>query len=162
MENIKIKHVEDKDFEWAIANRFNINLSELKVGEIVLWTFNKESIIQNIEDDYAFYMDEDTHMHERTANFILENIKDRNCVYIESILIDENYRGKGIGSKALELIKEKYKDNYIVLLASALDSKDKRAFMIEDKESIYGILKRLDCFYKKSGFKNKDSIYYIN
>lgn len=162
MNDVKIKKTDIIDFEWANANKFNINFDKSIVGEMILWTFNKESIIENIEDDYAYYMDEDTHMYERTANFILDNMKDKDCVYIESLFIYEKYRGKGIGTKALEFVKENYKDTYIVLLASALDIKDKIAFMTNDEGCVENILERLDTFYKRAGFKSKDNIYYID
>lgn len=160
--NINIKDIVTFDFEWAKLKKLCIKLNEDDIGEIFIWTFNKNSILENIEDDYAFYMDEYTHMNESTADFILDNINDKDCVYIESIIIDEKYRRQGIGTKALDFIKKNYKDKYIVLLASALDLKDKIAFMSEDKEKIDGVLGKLDSFYKKSGFKNKNSIYYIN
>lgn len=162
MNDIKIKNIGKIDFEWAVANKFSINLNESKVGEIILWEFNKDSIVNNIEDDYAFYMYEDTHMYETVANFILDTIGDKNCIYIESLLIDKKYRGNKIGTKALEILKEKYNDTYIVLMASALDKKDKIACISNDRERVDGLLKKLDYFYKNLGFKNKDNIYYIN
>lgn len=159
---IKIEAANEVDYWWAKAHICNVLFKETAVGEIIYWTFNKESILENIEEDYAFYMDEDTHMHENTANFILNTIDDRNCVYIESIFINEKYRNKGIGKKVIELMKEKYKESYIVLFASALDIKDKIAFINEKNEHMNNLLSKLDYFYKKLGFKNKDNIYYIN
>lgn len=160
-ENCKLKLANEYDLEWTIEKQFDIYNEEKSIGYIKVFLFSKKTIIENIEDDFAYYMDEDTHMKESVANFILDTIEDKECVYISDIYIEKDYRNKGIGTKAISILKEKYKDKYIVLFASALDSDDKTLFIKENQETIDKFLNKLDYFYKKQGFKNDKNIYYL-
>ena len=53
---------------------------------------------------------------------LIYNIIYQDIVYIYYFAIEEKYRGLGYGSEVLSLIKEKYKDKRIVLMAETLDS----------------------------------------
>jgi len=155
-----IKCIEN-DYEWAKSIKFSILKEDKGIGWTKIWCFNMESIKNNIAEDYAFYMDEDTHMREKTADFILTTIGNRDCIYIDEIFIDKKYRGHGIGTYAINTIKNMYKNNYIVLFASALDADDKNIFISGDTDKTKKFLKKLDRFYKKLDFKNNEAIYYF-
>lgn len=160
-EDCKLNMISEYDLEWALENTFDILINEISVGYIKVFLFSKKTILENIEDDFAYYMEEDTHMKESVANFILDTIEDKECVYISDIYIKKEYRNKGMGTIAMSNLKEKYKDKYIVLFASALDLDDKTLFIKENQETINKFLVKLDYFYKKQGFKNNQNIYYL-
>lgn len=150
----------ESDYEWAKLIEYHIVKENKVIGWVNVWSFNKESIIDNIEDDYAFYMDEDTHMREETAEFILNTIDDRDCIYIDEIFVNKDYRQNGVGTYTINAIKDMYKNNYIVLYASALDADDKNIFITGNADNAKSFLNKLDRFYKKLNFKNNGAIYY--
>ena len=161
-DEIHITKCIENDYEWAKSIKFSILKEDKAIGWTKIWCFNMESIKNNIAEDYAFYMDEDTHMREKTADFILNTIGNRDCIYIDEIFIDKKYRGHGIGTYTINTIKNMYKNNYIVLFASALDADDKNIFISGDTDKTKKFLKKLDRFYKKLDFKNNEAIYYFN
>ena len=157
-----MKKSREYDYEWANLIEYSILKEDIVIGWVNIWSFSKESITDNIGEDYAYYMDEDTHMREETAEFILNTIKDRNCIYIDEIFINKDYRGNGAGTYAINSIKDMYTNNYIVLYASALDADDKNIFISGDTDNANKFLNKLDRFYKKLNFKNNDAIYYLD
>ena len=62
--------------------------------------------------------------------------------YIHYLLVDQKYQGKGIGSKLLSMVKEKYKSYLYIVLIS------------ETEETIK--------FYKKNGFQTNKNCYAMN
>lgn len=152
----------EEDYEWAKRIELSILKENKVIGWTNIWSFNIESIKNNIAEDYTFYMDEDTHMREKTAEFILNTINNRDCIYIDEIFVNKEYRGDGVGTYAINTIKNMYKNNYIVLYASALDPDDKNIFINSDTDNAKKFLKKLDRFYKKLDFKNNGEIYYLD
>lgn len=76
----------------------------------------------------------------------LKLFKDRKVLYIESIVVDEKYRGKGIATKLFEKIED-------VAQKEKIDSIELEVFSF-NKEAIK--------FYEKLGFSVKTSRYELN
>lgn len=83
---------------------------------------------------------------EKTFVGLLYNIYFKDIVFIFYFAIDSNLRGKGYGTKVLELVKQKYKNHRIILNIEEINSKyDNNNQRIKRKK-----------FYEKNGFINSD------
>lgn len=77
---------------------------------------------------------------------MLYNIYYKDIVFILYLAIDDKLRGQGYGSKVLDLIKEKYSENRIILNIEQIDEN-----AVNNEQRI-----KRKKFYQKNGFKNLD------
>lgn len=77
---------------------------------------------------------------------MLYNVYYKDIVFVLYLAIDNKFRGKGYGSKVLNLIKEKYDKNRIILNIEEINEN-----ALNNKQRI----KRKE-FYNKNGFKSID------
>lgn len=68
-----------------------------------------EKIVQAIVNDQCFKIQ----VNEKAVGFVLFDYRFFDQGWIELIIIDEEYRGKGIGPKAMELICKESKTNKV-------------------------------------------------
>lgn len=159
---ITIKKIKEDNFEWALFTTANILLNEEVVGYVTYGCFNKESIYSEIYEDHAFYMDEDTHMREYTAQFILDNLNNKDCTYIDEIYINPEFRRKHIGSSVLNLLMNtNFPNNSFILRAGPLG--DDIGKCHSDKSYADSFKNSLYKFYTSLGFNNyNEDIFYKN
>lgn len=155
-----LKQTKECDIYWAKGFEYNIVVNNLIVGYIIIFNFSKESIFEEIGEDYAYYMDEDTHMKELTAQFILDNLSDKECVYIGEIFILDEFRGNGYGSMSLKCLQSMYPSCAFVLRVGPLGDDVTKCF--EDKNYFDIIKNKLNNFYTHLDFKHQDDIYFKN
>lgn len=75
---------------------------------------------------------------------LVYTIKSNKAVYVFFLAVDETQRGKGYGTKILEMIKNRHPDLPVMLMIEDTD--------ITDADNYKERLNRLE-FYKKNGFK---------
>ena len=157
---ITLNEQSTQNFEWTKYKEKVILLNNDLVGYISYWVFDKKSIYNEIYEDHAFYMDEDTHMKEETAQFILNRIGELPCIYIDEIYINKDNRGFGIGSSIINELELEYQNTSIVLRIGP--TREDIAKVMSDESYSKELSKKLDNFYKKLGFRNQDTIYFKN
>lgn len=155
-----LKQVNECDIYWAKGFNYNIVVNDTVVGYIKIFNFSKESIFEEIGEDYAYYMDEDTHMKEPTAQFILDNLSDKQCVYIDEIFILDEFRGRGYGSASIKNLQNIYPSCAFILRAGPLRNDVLKCF--EDEKYFDIIKNKLNNFYTQLDFKNQQNIYFKN
>ena len=102
--NINCKGIKiDTSCEWVIKVRESILLDDKEVGYIELFLFNKNSIDETIFEDYPYYISEDTGIYEFLCYFLYKTIKDKDILYVNELMINKEYRRKGIDSAVLNL-----------------------------------------------------------
>ncbi len=106
------------------------------------WT--KESSEKSVKSDLITGVGYIVEENKKIIGFILirKDILDKVCLFIENLIVDSDYQGKGVGTKLVKFIEEKYskKEGCIISLTT------------NKKSSAHN-------FYKRLGFKeNKENI----
>lgn len=155
--NVEIIADEEFDIEWATGNEYSIIISGEAIGRIRTLTFTKERINEWILDDFAFYMKESTSIEESICNLMYENMGDKTIVYIDELLLNKEYRKKGIGSIALQKLEDLNINCAFMLFASAIENIYE---FISNENYRNGFLDNLYKFYEKNGYKHHQSVFY--
>ena len=104
-----------------------------------------EHEMKHPEQLYALIEDKDVYYKEETDEYIMLYAEFPTFVFIDYLLINPETRGRGIGTKVLDQLKQKAK--MILLEVEPVDRED------ED------MVKRVN-FYRKNGFMKADRIQY--
>ena len=149
----------DESCEWVKKINNTILLGNKVVGYIDLFLFSKKDIDKYIYEDYPFYMSEDTKMQENLCYFLYKNMGNKEVIYINELMIDKEYRKRGIGKRVLSLLEQKYKEKIFILFAGEIEEPIK---FINDIEYQKNKLTELNIFYNKAGYRNHGQVYYKN
>jgi len=133
MENIRLRKATSKDR--AIVVDFDYRLDK---DEHIKFN-RKEKITKAIMDDECFMILADN----REVGFVIFDYRFFDQGWIELIIIDEEFRGKRIGSKVFDLICEQCKTNKIFTSTNSSNTRMKRALAKADF-TFAGELKGLD------------------
>ena len=124
----KIESCKDRDAEYIINRLVEYNLSQVSAEQEILF----DTLDKKITDDNG-----------KIIAGCVARIYCWNVAYIDTLWVDENYRGKGLGSKLLAEIEKTAKDKGCYLIH--LDTFDFQAKEFYEKHGykVFGILE--DC-----------------
>ena len=124
----KIESCKDRDAEYIINRLVEYNLSQVSAEQEILF----DTLVKKITDDNG-----------KIIAGCVARIYCWNVAYIDTLWVDENYRGKGLGSKLLAEIEKTAKDKGCYLIH--LDTFDFQAKEFYEKHGykVFGILE--DC-----------------
>jgi len=155
--NIEISVVAECDTDWLTYKQYFIIFSGSVVGYVKTFTFTKERIDGCMEEDYAFYMNEGSHIREDICNLMYEHMGDAKITYIDEFFLEEEYRGKGIGSIVLKEIENLNTNCAFMLLAGALE-KIHEFWKNEDYRN--ELTSKLLNFYENNGYNHHGTLFY--
>jgi len=151
MENIRLRKATSKDKVIVVDFDYRLDKDEhIK--------FNREEKIKKaIMDDECFIILADN----REVGFVIFDYRFFDQGWIELIIIDEEYRGKGIGGKVFDLICEQCKTNKVFTSTNSSNTRMQRALAKADF-SFAGEINGLDdgdpeLFYYKRLTKTKSN-----
>ncbi|SEJ82775.1 Acetyltransferase (GNAT) domain-containing protein [Cyclobacterium xiamenense] len=144
MENVRLRKATTKDKAIAVGFDYRLDKEEhIKLNR-------QEKITKAISNDECFLILAD----DREVGFVIFDYRFFDQGWIELIVIDEKYRGKGIGGKTFNLICEQCKSDKVFTSTNSSNTQMQRA--LEKAEfSFAGELKGLDegdpelFYYKK-------------
>jgi RimJ/RimL family protein N-acetyltransferase len=117
MENVRLKKATSKDRAIVVDFDYSFDREEhIKLNR-------KEKIAKAIMDDECLIVLADN----REVGFVIFDYRFFDHGWIELIIIDERYRGKGIGGKTLELICEQCKADKVFTSTNSSNTKMQRA-----------------------------------
>ena len=116
-ETISLRKATVKDKTLVVAFDYNLN----KVEHIELK--REEKITKAIADEQCFIIV----VHDRAVGFILFDYRFFDQGWIELIILEEKYRGIGIGTQALELICQQSKTNKVFTSTNSSNTKMQKA-----------------------------------
>ena len=122
MENIRLRKATTKDK--AIVVDFDYRLDKDEHIE-----FNREEkITKAISNDECFLILAD----DKEVGFVIFDYRFFDQGWIELIIIDEKYRGKGIGGKTFDLICEQSKSDKVFTSTNSSNTQMQRALITAD------------------------------
>lgn len=80
-----------EQMSWAIGKYFSIYDKDKVVDYIKTYEFSKATINDCMDEDYAYYMNEDTRIQEDLCNFMYHSINDKKVLFIDELFIQNNY-----------------------------------------------------------------------
>lgn len=151
MENIRLRKATSKDKAIVVDFDYRLDKDEhIKLNR-------EEKITKAIMDNECFIILADY----REVGFVIFDYRFFDQGWIELIIIDEEYRGKGIGGKVFDLICEQCKTNKVFTSTNSSNTRMQRALAKADF-SFAGEIKGLDdgdpeLFYYKRLTKTKSN-----
>lgn len=119
MENINLRKATLKDK--ALVVGFDYNLDKVEHIELK----REEKIIKAISDEECFIILAD----DRTVGFAIFDYRFFDQGWIELIVIEEKYRGKGIGPQAIDLICNQCKTNKVFTSTNSSNTQMQKALI---------------------------------
>lgn len=145
MENIRLRKATSKDSAIVVDFDYRLNKDEhTKLNR-------EEKITTAISNDECFLILADN----REVGFVIFDYRFFDQGWIELIIIDEKYRGKGIGGKTFDIICEQCKSDKVFTSTNSSNTQMQRALTKADF-TFAGILNGLDdgdpelFYYKKA------------
>lgn len=134
MANIRKLIPEDREIVIDMMRRFYNSPALITNGSEEIFANNVDSCLKNSPylEGFAFTVDGKVVGYGMLAKSFSTEFGSQ-CVWIEDIYIEADYRGKGIGSKFIQYVKNKYSDKILRLEAEtdnkcALETYEKQGF----------------------------------
>ena len=122
MENISLRKATSKDRAIVVDFDYSLDKDEhIKLNR-------EEKITKAISNDECFLILVD----EREVGFVIFDYRFFDQGWMELIIIDEKYRGKGIGGKTLDLICEQSKSDKVFTSTNSSNTQMQRALIKAD------------------------------
>lgn len=122
MENIKLRKATSKDKTIVVDFDYRLNKDEhIKLNR-------EEKITKAITNDECFLILAD----DKEVGFVIFDYRFFDQGWIELIIINEEYRGKGIGGKTFDLICEQSKSDKVFTSTNSSNTQMQRALITAD------------------------------
>ena len=122
MENIRLRKATSKDIAVVVDFDYNLDKDEhIKLNR-------EEKITKAISNDECFLILAD----DKEVGFVIFDYRFFDQGWIELIIIDKEYRGKGIGGKTFDLICEQSKSDKVFTSTNSSNTQMQRALMTAD------------------------------